>query len=97
MTYIIYVIVRRILWGLIMNAKLTLRLDKKLIEVAKTYSRKTGKSVSRIVADLFEVVRTEKLPGENQITPTVSSLRGMLKGEKIDKADYGKYLEDKYL
>ncbi|RKY46631.1 MAG: antitoxin [Candidatus Neomarinimicrobiota bacterium] len=80
-----------------MNAKLTLRMDKKLIEVAKAYSKKTGKSISRIVADLFEVVKTEKLPEENQVTPTVSSLRGVLKGAKVDEADYRKYLEDEHL
>jgi len=52
---------------------------------------------SRIVADLFEVVKTEKLPEENQVTPTVSSLRGVLKGAKVDEADYRKCLEDKHL
>ena len=52
-----------------MNTKLTLRLDKDLTEAAKEYSAKTGKSVSRIVADFFKIIKNEKLQKENQITP----------------------------
>lgn len=80
-----------------MNTKLTLRLDDHLIESAKEYSAKTGKSVSRIVADLFEIIKNEKLKKEHPLTPTVRSLRGALKGNKINETDYNKYLEEKYL
>ncbi len=38
-----------------MNTKLTLRLDDSLVESAKKYSVKTGKSVSKIMADLFSI------------------------------------------
>ena len=37
-----------------MQTKLTLRLDDWLIRKAKRFSKKTGKSVSKIVADYFE-------------------------------------------
>lgn len=67
-----------------MVTKLTLRLDKDLIEAAKTYSTKTGKSVSRIVADLFELIKNEKLKHEAPLTPTVRSLKGVLKGKRLD-------------
>ncbi len=80
-----------------MNTKLTLRLDNHLIESAKEYSARTGKSVSRIVADLFEIIKNEKLKKESSLTPTVRSLRGVLSGNKIDETDYKKYLEEKYL
>lgn len=79
-----------------MSTKLTLRLDNHLIESAKEYSAKTGKSVSRIVADLFEIIKNEKLKKEPALPPTVSSLRGVLKGKKINEKDYKKYLEEKY-
>ncbi len=79
-----------------MSTKLTLRLDNHLIESAKEYSAKTGKSVSRIVADLFEIIKNEKLKKEPVLPPTVSSLRGVLKGKKINEKDYKKYLEEKY-
>lgn len=80
-----------------MNTKLTLRMDDNLIESAKKYSAKTGKSVSRIVADLFEIIKNEKLKKEYELTPTVRSLKGALKGSRIDERDYKKHLEDKYL
>lgn len=80
-----------------MNTKLTLRMDDSLIAFAKEYSAKTGKSVSRIVADLFEIIKNEKLKNDTALTPTVSSLRGVLKGHKIGENDYKKFLEEKYL
>jgi hypothetical protein len=78
-----------------MNSKLTLRLDDELIESAKKYSAKTGKPVSRIVADLFAMIKNEKLKEEYPLTPTVRSLKGALKGKQVDERDYKKYLEEK--
>lgn len=80
-----------------MITKLTLRMDNHLIESAKEYSAQTGKSVSRIVADLFEIIKNEKLGREDALTPTVRSLKGILKGTPLDEKDYRKYLEEKYL
>ncbi len=80
-----------------MLTKLTLRMDDNLIESAKEYSAQTGKSVSRIVADLFEIIKNEKLNKEELLTPTVKSLKGILKGKQLDEKDYKKYLEEKYL
>lgn len=80
-----------------MNTKLTLRLDENLIESAKEYSAKTGKSVSRIVADLFEIIKNEKLKKETDLPPIVNSLKGALKGTGINEKDYKKHLEEKYL
>jgi hypothetical protein len=80
-----------------MLTKLTLRLDNNLIESAKEYSARTGKSVSRIVADLFEIIKNEKLRKEDSLTPTVRSLKGSLKGKPLDEKDYKKHLEEKYL
>jgi hypothetical protein len=80
-----------------MLTKLTLRMDDNLIESAKEYSAQTGKSVSRIVADLFEIIKNEKLNKEEPLTPTVKSLKGILKGKQLDEKDYKNYLEEKYL
>ncbi len=80
-----------------MNTKLTLRMDDNLIESAKEYSAKTGKSVSRIVADLFEIIKNEKLKREHPLMPTVRILKGALKGKPADEKEYKKYLEKKYL
>ncbi len=80
-----------------MNTKLTLRLDEDLIKSAKSYSAKTGKSVSKIVADYFALIDT-KLSGRlRDISPLTRSLMGSLKKGKVSKEDYKKYLEEKYL
>lgn len=80
-----------------MITKLTLRMDDNLIESAKKYSAQTGKSVSRLVADLFEIIKNEKVSREDSLTPTVRSLKGILKGTAVNEQDYKKYLEEKYL
>ncbi len=80
-----------------MITKLTLRMDNNLIESAKEYSAQTGKSLSRIVADLFEIIKNEKINREDTLTPTVRSLKGILKGKQLDEKDYKKHLEEKYL
>jgi len=80
-----------------MNTKLTLRLDDNLIASAKEYSAKTGKSVSKIVSDFFVIIKNEKLKKSSSVTPTVQSLRGILKHSDLSIKDYKKYLEEKYL
>ena len=79
-----------------MHAKLTLRLDAELIQLAKSYSRETGKSLSQIVADYFARL-TAQPADEPASTPLVRSLRGSLRGVEVDEADYRRHLEEKYL
>jgi len=79
-----------------MNTKLTLRLDDQLIRKAKDYSHRSGKSVSRLVADYFALIESdEEIPG-TEITPRVRSLIGSLKGTGVTEEDYHRYLEEKY-
>ncbi len=81
-----------------MNTKLTLRMDKQLIKLTREYANKTGKSLSRIVSDFFKIIVNEELKQNKKTsTPTVKSLRGILKKTNVDKNDYKKHLEDKYL
>ena len=84
-----------------MNTKLTLRLDENLIQSAKLYSNKTGKSLSMIVANYFSLIDAivaEKEKPES-IGKLTSSLRGCLKNESITISEdsYKAYLENKYL
>jgi hypothetical protein len=82
-----------------MNTKLTLRLDDNLIQSAKLYSAKTGKSISKIVSNYFTLIDV-MLSEKPQTVPRItSSLRGCLKGESgtISEDDYKEYLESKYL
>ena len=79
-----------------MNTKVTLRLDEQLIRKAKRHSSKSGKSVSRLVADYFALIDTDvEVPG-TAISPRVRSLIGSLKGATLTEADYRRHLEDKY-
>lgn len=87
------------IWGSSMDTqvKLTLRLEKKLINQAKTQAKKTGRSLSRIVAEYFSLLGEEVPDNKVKLLPITNSLKGALKGKKISKKDYYKHLEDKYL
>lgn len=79
-----------------MQAKLTLRLEERLIEQAKDYAAKSGKSLSQVVADYFRLLTSaEKRPG-GPPAPLTQSLRGLLKGAGVDERDYRRYLEEKH-
>jgi replicative DNA helicase len=80
-----------------MNTKLTLRLDERLIRRAKTHARRTGKSVSQVVADYFTLLGSDPDKEDPELTPIVRSLKGVLHGRPIDRAAYRKHLEEKYL
>ena len=80
-----------------MQTKLTLRLDDELINRAKSYAKKNGKSVSQIVAAYFSLLDAEPQKETSEFTPLVRSLKGSLRGAKVGKEDYHKYLEEKYL
>ncbi|MCK5542449.1 MAG: antitoxin [Desulfobacterales bacterium] len=80
-----------------MNTKLTLRLEKDLIESAKRHASNYGTSVSQMVADYFYLLDKNALTKSVQVTPLVKSIKGSLNDPNIDKKDYKKYLEEKYL
>lgn len=80
-----------------MATKLTLRMDEKLIAGAKKYARRSGKSVSRLVADFFSLLAQTVDEETDTISPTVKSLRGLMKSSKLRDKEYKKHLEEKYL
>ncbi len=77
-----------------MQTKLTLRLEQKLIEQAKAFAKSHGKSVSQVVSDYFERLSAD--PKEPSMTPSVRSLRGVLKGRAGGKDDYREHLSKKH-
>ncbi|MDA2920532.1 DUF6364 family protein [Desulfobacterota bacterium AH_259_B03_O07] len=79
-----------------MGDKLTLRIDEKLIVKAKRIAKRSGKSVSKMIADYFKTL-DEKTLNEANLPPITKSLQGIIKKTNIHKEDYKKYLEDKYL
>ena len=78
-----------------MQTKLTLRLDDRLVKDAKLYARRTGRSLSQMVAEYFSAVTSPRAARE-ELTPTVSRLKGVLAGTKVDIDDYRAYLEGKH-
>ncbi len=79
-----------------MQTKLTLRLDDQLVKQAKEYAKKSGKSVSQLVAEYFSLLHARP-PSTSELTPSVRRLKGALTKSKVDVQDYQKYLEEKYL
>ena len=80
-----------------MQTKLTLRLDDDLIREAKTIAELKGQSLSKIVANYFKSLKEKPVGTNTPLTPIVKSLKGALRGTKLDLKDYHQYLEDKYL
>jgi hypothetical protein len=79
-----------------MYTKLTLRLDERLIRHAKGYARRSGKSVSALVADYFAALEAARNDTDMTLPPKVRSLRGALASKGGDEGDYRRYLERKH-
>ncbi len=79
-----------------MQTKLTLRMDAALIQRAKAYARRSGKSLSEIVAQLFGLIAEADHRPAPPLTPTVKSLLGALRGHKVREQDYYRHLEKKH-
>lgn len=80
-----------------MQSKLTLRMEKQLIEEAKVYSQQTGKSLSRLVADYFRSLSGSGKRGEIEYPPNVKALIGAIDADRAGREEYREYLEEKYL
>jgi hypothetical protein len=78
-----------------MPTKLTLRLDESLIRRAKAYAKRSGKSVSAVVADYFAALDA----GEGStasLGPKVRSLLGVVRERAVDERVYRAHLEKKH-
>lgn len=69
-----------------MNTKLTLTLEKEVIEIAKKYAKDRGQSLSEIVENYFKFVAVKRVKVEDkQLSPKVRKLRGIIKaGDNVD-------------
>jgi len=77
-----------------MNTKLTLTVDKAIIEEAKKYAKSNGRSLSNIIEEyLKSLIQKEENESEFEISPLVESLWGSVK--PIPKStDYKVLLEE---
>lgn len=80
-----------------MDTKLTLNVDKNVIEQAKEYAKSHQISLSRLVESYLASL-IEKKDGETEITPLVESLSGVIELDKdFDyKESYTNFLMEKY-
>ena len=81
----------------IMNTKLTLNLDKGVIDQAKNYAKNNSVSLSKLIENYLDSL-TKRSDKKSQISPLVESLTGVIPSRNYDdKKDYKEYLSEKYL
>ena len=81
-----------------MDTKLTLKLNKRVIERAKKYAKRNKQSLSGMVENYFNMIAEKDPLNDLEISPNVLELSGIIKlSENFNlKQIYGKHLEDKY-
>ena len=79
-----------------MNTKLTLNLDKGVIDQAKNYAKNNSVSLSKLIENYLDSL-TKRSDKKSQISPLVESLTGVIPSRNYDdKKDYKEYLSEKY-
>jgi len=80
-----------------MSTKLTLTLEKTVIEDAKKYAKSQGRSLSKLIEEyLKSVSREDKKNEELQLSPITKSLYGSVKLDS-DVIDYKEILKNEIL
>jgi len=81
-----------------MDTKLTLNLDKEIIEKSKEYAKSQSISLSKLIESYLASLVSDRQPEEIEITPLVKSLSGVIELEEgFDyKEKYTEYLLEKY-
>lgn len=63
-----------------MNTKLTLTIEKEVIQIAKEYAKEKGHSLSEMVENYFKLVTIKRRKMEpKQLSSKVRKLRGIIK------------------
>ncbi len=83
-----------------MDTKLTLKLDKDIIEETKVYAKQKQQSLSSLVEQyfLFLITNQKKTSELSEISPTIQQMSGILDPCTLDedKNAYVDFLEKKY-
>ncbi len=76
-----------------MSTKLTLTLEKKVIETAKEYAKEKGQSLSELVENYFKLITEDRRKIEpRQLSSKVQKLRGIIKTD--EDVDYKQVLAE---
>ena len=79
-----------------MNTKLTLNLDKEIIDDAKTYAKSHRVSLSKLIENYLQSL-TRETKKKAKVSPLVESLTGIIPSDYDEKKDYRDYIVKKYL
>lgn len=80
----------------VMNTKLTLTIEKEVIEIAKQYAKEKEQSLSEMVENYFKFVTVKRIKlKEKQLSSRVRRLRGIIKAD--DKFNYKEVLTEELL
>ena len=82
-----------------MISKLTLTIEKSVIEKAKKYAKERERSLSDLIENYLKALTVDAEEGDIELTPIVKSLKGSFKAPKDFnyKNELSKALADKYL
>ncbi|MFN3907721.1 MAG: DUF6364 family protein [Flavobacterium sp.] len=78
-----------------MNTKLTLNLDKEIIEEAKTYAKNHRVSLSKLIENYLNSL-TRKSKKKTSVSLLVESLTGIIPNDYDEREDYRNYIYKKY-
>jgi hypothetical protein len=78
-----------------METKLTLKLDKAIIQSVKKYAHNNNKSLSKLVELYFRNLVSDD-DKKMKYSPLVEELSGVISEEDLQGIDYVGYLEEKY-
>lgn len=83
-----------------MNSKLTLTIDKTVIENAKQYAKLKGRSLSDLIENYLKMISEQEVETPTEFSPIVASLKGSFKEpvnfdykENLTEALIEKYIE----
>ena len=79
-----------------MNTKLTLTIEKEVIQIAKEYAKEKGQSLSDLVENYFKLLINERRPLKaDGLSPRIKRLRGIIKTDK--ELDYKQILSEELI
>jgi hypothetical protein len=65
-----------------MHTKLTLTIEKEVIEIAKEYAKDKGQSLSEMVENYLKLITSKSSkPNENQFSSKMKNLKGIIKAD----------------
>jgi hypothetical protein len=77
-----------------MDAKLTLTIEKSVVEKAKIYVKERKHSLSNLIENYLKSITADVAPNKTELTPIVKSLKGAVKVPENFDYDYKKLMDE---